>query len=61
MISTSVPLKDIDRFCRVDNCSVNVYGIDEGERDGVNEVDDEHDIIGMINPLKVTENKSTTR
>ena len=57
----SVSLKDIDRFCRVNNCSFNVYGIADGERDGkVNEVDGEQDIIGIIYPLKVAQSKPTT-
>ena len=68
-------VKDINRFCSVNNCSIDVYGIANGEKDGnVNELDGERDIIGnviylhipiypytLIYSLKVTQNKPTVR
>ena len=40
-----VTLKDIDRFCNVNNCYINVYGIANGEKDGnLNKLDGELDI-----------------
>ena len=42
-----VPLKDIDRFCKLNDCTINVYGADS-----------EH---GTVYPLKVTQNAPSTR
>ena len=47
-----VPLKDIERFCKVNDCSINVYGVTGTEVDGE---------LGTVYPLKVTQNKPSAR
>ena len=47
-----VPLKDIERFCKVNDCYINVYGVTGTEVDGE---------LGTVYPLKVTQNKPSAR
>ena len=47
-----VPLKDIERFCKVNDCSINMHGVPETEVGGE---------LGTVYPLKVTQNKPSAR
>ena len=46
-----VPLKDIETFCRRNNCSINVYGI-SGGNDNVNKVNIEDDEIDIDDDIE---------